>query len=339
MPPCAEPMLAPTRSCGRPRSPPASSSASCRGRGRELRAAVHAARVAAAEQRLAVEVLDAADGGRRLAVELEHAGARNAVGKRVPERADAGADRAHHPHSRDQHPAAHALESARCRGAARRVRGVPRSWVYAGTNAGKATGVSYNYRGHHPAGVFFTFPMSTARRRRRGDRPPALGEDGLHADPTRNGLTAPEEIGAARSLVHAYRTHGHMAARLDPARQRSDRRSGARPRLPRPRRRRARAHSGRRARPLRSRARRWPTRCRACARPTPGRSRTRSSTSRAIASGSGCARRSSPAPTRSRCRPTSGATSSTGCCGSRRSSTTCTARSSARSSSRSRAST
>ena len=58
--------------------------------------------------------------------------------------------------------------------------------------------------------------MSTARRRRRGDRPPALGEDGLHADPTRNGLAAPEEIGAARSLVHAYRTHGHMAARLDP---------------------------------------------------------------------------------------------------------------------------
>ncbi len=58
--------------------------------------------------------------------------------------------------------------------------------------------------------------MSTARRRRRGDRPPTMGEDGLHADPTRNGLTAPEEIGAARSLVHAYRTHGHMAARLDP---------------------------------------------------------------------------------------------------------------------------
>ena len=58
--------------------------------------------------------------------------------------------------------------------------------------------------------------MSTARRRRRGDRPPLLGEDGLHADHTRNGLTAPEEIGAARSLVHAYRTHGHMAARLDP---------------------------------------------------------------------------------------------------------------------------
>ena len=58
--------------------------------------------------------------------------------------------------------------------------------------------------------------MSTARRRRRGDRPPALGEDGLHADHTRNGLAAPEEIGAARSLVHAYRTHGHMAARLDP---------------------------------------------------------------------------------------------------------------------------
>ncbi len=58
--------------------------------------------------------------------------------------------------------------------------------------------------------------MSTARRRRRGDRPPALGEAGLHADHTRNGLAAPEEIGAARSLVHAYRTHGHMAARLDP---------------------------------------------------------------------------------------------------------------------------
>ncbi|MDX6630891.1 MAG: hypothetical protein QOH00_3137, partial [Gaiellales bacterium] len=58
--------------------------------------------------------------------------------------------------------------------------------------------------------------MSTARRRRRSDRPPLLGDDGLHADQTRNGLAAPEEIGAARSLVHAYRTHGHMAARLDP---------------------------------------------------------------------------------------------------------------------------
>ena len=39
--------------------------------------------------------------------------------------------------------------------------------------------------------------------------PPALGE-------TDDGLASPEEIGAARSLVHAYRTHGHMAAHLDP---------------------------------------------------------------------------------------------------------------------------
>ena len=39
--------------------------------------------------------------------------------------------------------------------------------------------------------------------------PPALGE-------TADGLASPEEIGAARSLVHAYRTHGHMAAHLDP---------------------------------------------------------------------------------------------------------------------------
>ncbi|MDX6560297.1 MAG: hypothetical protein QOD65_111, partial [Gaiellales bacterium] len=80
----------------------------------------------------------------------------------------------------------------------------------------ESTGRLKSYRGHRPAGVFFSHPMSTARRRRRGDRPPVMGEDGLHADPTRNGLTAPEEIGAARSLVHAYRTHGHMAARLDP---------------------------------------------------------------------------------------------------------------------------
>ena len=39
--------------------------------------------------------------------------------------------------------------------------------------------------------------------------PPALGD-------TDHDLASPEEIGAARSLVHAYRTHGHMAARLDP---------------------------------------------------------------------------------------------------------------------------
>ena len=93
--------------------------------------------------------------------------------------------------------------------------------------------------------------MSTARRRRRGDRPPLLGEDGLHADPTRNGLTAPEEIGAARSLVHAYRTHGHMAARLDPLGSDPIGDPGTRPGLPRPRRRRARAHPGRGARSLR----------------------------------------------------------------------------------------
>ena len=93
---------------------------------------------------------------------------------------------------------------------------VPRTWVYAETNHRKLPGVSSTIGALAPPEFSSLHPMSTARRRRRGDRPPALGEDGLHADPTRNGLTAPEEIGAARSLVHAYRTHGHMAARLDP---------------------------------------------------------------------------------------------------------------------------
>ena len=141
------------------------------GRCRELRAAIHAARVAAAEERLAVEVLDAADGGRRLAVQLEHAGARNTVGKRVPERVDAGADRAHDPHSGDHHPAAHALESARC--------AAPRDGCGGAAAPGctlRLTTGSYrrliSYRGHHPGGVFFNYPH-VDRSPQTARRPPA----------------------------------------------------------------------------------------------------------------------------------------------------------------------
>ena len=112
---------------------------------------------------------------------------------------------------------------------------------------------SYQLSGPSPRRSLLLTPMSTARRRRRGDRPPLLGEDGLHADPTRNGLTAPEEIGAARSLVHAYRTHGHMAARLDPLGSDPIGDPALDPAYHGLARRRARSHPGRRPRPLRPR--------------------------------------------------------------------------------------
>ena len=217
--------------------------------------------------------------------------------------------------------------------------GVSRArWVYAETNHRKLPGVSYNYRGPRPGGVFFSppcrplaadgaatarprwartastpIPLGTASpRRRRSGRPD------LWFTPTARTATWPRA-----SIPLGSDPIGDPA--LDPAYHGLA--DDALERIPAA------------ALDLFVPARRSPTRCRACARPTPGRSRTRSSTSRAIASGSGCARRSSRAPTRSPSRPTSAATSSTACCASRRSSTTCTARSSARSSSRSRAST
>src|SRR6478672_4840907 len=100
----------------------------------QLRAAIHAAGVAAAEKRLSVEVLDAAHRGRRLAFQLEHAGPRDTVCQGVPERIDANADRAHDSNSGDHDPPAHAPESARCAAPAHPVRGWRRTWVYPGTN-------------------------------------------------------------------------------------------------------------------------------------------------------------------------------------------------------------
>ena len=102
-----------------------------------------------------------------------------------------------------------------------------------------------------------------------------------------------QAVQAATSLLKAHRTHGHLAARLDPLGTEPegdpalepDDRSASRPR------------SWPRSRPrscaCTCRGRRWPTRCRTCARPTAARSPTRSSTSPATASACGCARRSS----------------------------------------------
>ena len=162
---------------------------------------------------------------------------------------------------------------------------------------GSLPGVSISYRGPRPGGVFFTYPMSTARAdgaatarprwarwpQRRPLRPAGTSPA---SEPT------PEQIGAARSLVRAFRTHGHMAARLDPL--------GSDPSAIRPSTRPttastgrcARAHPGRRARlfvPGETLADVLPRLRETYA----GRSRTRSSTSRATPAPAGCARRSS----------------------------------------------
>ncbi len=138
----------------------------------QLRATVHAARVAAAEERLAVEVLDAADRGRRLAVQLEHAGPRNAVCKGVPEPIDAHADRAHDPHPGDHDPPAHGLESARCAARVCPVPGYRRPWVYAGTNDRKVTGVSSVVGAIAPAESSSNYPH-VDRSPQTARRPPA----------------------------------------------------------------------------------------------------------------------------------------------------------------------
>ena len=113
-------------------------------------------------------------------------------------------------------------------------------------------------------------------------------------------------IAAAMSLVKAIRTHGHLAAQLDPLGSEPPGDPALEPErlIPKltPELRRA---SPRRSSGSTSTARRSPTCIRACARSTAARSRTRSSISPTTRSASGCGRRSSPAATASRSTPTS----------------------------------
>ena len=180
-----------------------------------------------------------------------------------------------------------------------------------------------------------------ARRRRRRSPPPSPVPAAATpaAAPVADAALL-QAVQAATSLVKAHRMHGHLAARLDPLGSEPVGRPGARPRHRRPHRRADARASRRRCCAWRCRARPSPTRCPTCARPTAARSPTRSSTSPTTSSASGCARRSSRARYRQpldaedkRC------ACSSACRRSRRSRATCTRPSSARSSSRSRAST
>ena len=146
--------------------------------------------------------------------------------------------------------------------------------------------------------------LRVARRRRSArapqppaPRPPPPRPRAPRRPPAARRRRADEEllqaVQAATSLIKAHRTHGHLAARLDPLGTRARGRPGARPRAARPDARADGAGSRRRSCASTSPARRWPTRCRTCARPTAARSPTRSSTSPPTASASGCARRSS----------------------------------------------
>ena len=151
------------------------------------------------------------------------------------------------------------------------------------------------------------------RPHRRPPAPPAEAPTAAHAvvteaPPSEQLLQA---VQAATSLIKAHRTHGHLAAKLDPLGSEpegdpaldpeplglTDGDHGADP--------------ARRSCAPTCPGRRWPTRCRTCARPTAARSPTRSSTSPRTASACGCARRSSPAPSARRCRTTRSAS----CCG------------------------
>ncbi len=116
---------------------------------------------------------------------------------------------------------------------------------------------------------------------------------------------APDEallqaVQAATAIIKAYRTHGHLAARLDPLGTEPEGDPSLDPGPLGPDRGPAEAHPGQDPAHRRSRRDARTTRCRTCARPTPARSPTRSSTSPATASARGCARRSRPAPTATR---------------------------------------
>ena len=277
------------------------------GRGRELCAAIHAARVAArrrAPRRRSPRSRQTGVGGSpssssTLAPETPSASASQNAPTPVPIELTTPT-----PVTTTLRPMA--LESARW---PRRSRdgcgGVPRSWVYAEPNDRKLP-ASHQLSGPSPRRSLLHHPH-VDRSPQTARRPPArAGRGGLHADPTRNGLTAPEEIGAARSLVHAYRTHGHMAARLDPLGSDPIGDPALDPAYHGLDRGRARAHPGRRARPVRAgrdAGRRAAAPARDLLRPDRVPDRAPLGPSPAPA---GCARRSSRGATRSRCRPTSG---------------------------------
>ncbi len=134
--------------------------------------------------------------------------------------------------------------------------------------------------------------------------PVAAPEPAPAEAPTAEHAVAPEAppseqllqaVQAATSLIKAHRTHGHLAARLDPLGSEPEgdpaldpEPLGLTPEI-------MAADPGQDPAHRTCRAPRWPRRCRTCATSTAARSPTRSSTSPRTASACGCARRSSPA--------------------------------------------
>ena len=122
----------------------------------------------------------------------------------------------------------------------------------------------------------------------------------------RRGLAAPTLSGASEELLQAVhaastfvsrvRSHGHLAARLDPLGSEPEGDPGLDPEALGLTPEIQAQDPGEHLPDVRARARRSPTRCRTCARPTAARSPTRSSTSPPTASACGCASTSSPAP-------------------------------------------
>ena len=119
-----------------------------------------------------------------------------------------------------------------------------------------------------------------------------------------------QAVQAASTLVTRFRSHGHLAARLDPLGSEPEGDPGLDPEplglTPET----AGQDPGQDLSHVCDRAPRSPTRFRTCARPTAARSHMRSSTSRPTASACGCASTSSRAPSASRSR----SRSASGCC-------------------------
>ena len=114
-------------------------------------------------------------------------------------------------------------------------------------------------------------PAAAAAAARRRRRPPPAADGALDEELL-------QAVQAATSLLKAHRTHGHLAARLDPLGTEPEgdpaldpEPSGSPPR--------SWPGSRRASCACTSPAPRWPTRSRTCARPTAARSPTRSSTS------------------------------------------------------------
>ena len=125
-------------------------------------------------------------------------------------------------------------------------------------------------------------------------------------------------VGAAMALVKAFRTHGHLAAKIDPlgTEPLGDPAARSGPAGPD-----ARDHGSdpnRRAADLRARRHAWPSRIPTSRRPTAVPSATRSSTSPATSSGCGSGRRSNRASSGRRSPPKRSGSSSAGSPGSRR---------------------